>query len=242
VGLLAFAFHLGVDFHTKLPALAFAAAISAGLLLRDGPWLRRPAGRNWARGIGLGLGVASVMIATKLAAPLYQAEALRHSARRAIDKNASTGQGDLRQIIPAAGAGFEQAVKIDPTNGQAWSDLSYASVLGWHVAKSDLRALGRRAEQEADRALARCAINAEFWVRKGVALDMQARQTEGGRCFKRAVELAPNSSVWWYHYAYHLSVFPERKPEALQAVQTCLTLDPSNHAAVALQKQLTARR
>jgi len=242
VGLLAFAFHLAVDFHTKLPALAFAAAGVAALLLRSESRLWRPVSPRWSRGIGLGLAVTAIGTGIALAAPLYRAEALRYPARRAIDKNARTGQGDLRQIIPTATTRFEQAVKACPANGQTWADLSYATVLGWHVTKTDMPTLGRRAEEAADRALALCPINAEFWVRKGVALDMQARQTDGERCFKRALELAPNTGVWWYHYSYHLSVFPQRKAEALRAVVTCLSLDPSNSAAVALHQQLTGRR
>jgi O-antigen ligase len=242
VGLLAFAFHLGVDFHTKLPALAFAAAIVSALLLRDESWLWQPLGFRLRRGLGFGLAAMSLAIGAGLAAPLYQAEALRQPARRAIDKNARTGQGDLRQIIPAAGASFEQAVKIHPANGQAWADLSYATVEGWDVTKGDLPALGRLAERQAERALVLCPVNAEYWVRKGVALDMQTRQAEGEQYFRRALTLAPNSSTWWYHFAYHLSVYPARKAEALRAVETCLTLDPSNSVAVALQQQITAPR
>ncbi len=242
VGLLAFAFHLGVDFHTKLPALAFAVAIVVALLVRDEPRLRQSIRPGWARGAGLGLAVASLVIAAGLASPLYQAEALRYAARRTIDRYAKSGHGDMSQIIPAARASFEQAVKIYPTNGQAWADLSYATALSWHVTKGDLVGLGSRAEGEANRALALCAVNAEFWVRKGIALDMQAQQSEGETCFLQAVELAPNMPVWWYQLAYHLSVFPERKAEALRAVETCLTLDRSNSAGVALRQQLTAKR
>lgn len=242
VGLLAFAFHLGVDFHTKLPALAFAAAIAAALLLRDEPELHQTLGRAPARVLGCGLVGLTVLIAGRIAAPLYPAEAMRYVSRRAIDKNATTGLGDLQQIVPRALASFELAVKTDPTNGQAWSDLSYATVQSWHVAKSDLAVLGRRAELHADQALARCAINAEFWVRKGVALDMQARRQEGEICFRRALELSPNSSAWWYYYAYHLRVFPERKAEALRAIETCLSLDPSLAVGIALRQQLATPR
>ena len=131
---------------------------------------------------------------------------------------------------------------VDSANGQAWADLAYAMVQNWHVQGGELVTIGQQAELAAERARALCPVNAEFWVRKGVALDMQARQTEGEPCFRRAVELAPNSPTWWYYYAYHLNAFPSRKREALQAVETCLSLDPSNSAAVTLHQQLTARR
>jgi predicted TPR repeat methyltransferase len=64
---------------------------------------------------------------------------------------------------------------------------------------------------------------------------------EAEEYFKRAVELAPHSSIWWYYYAYHLQAFSDRKPQALQAVETCLSLDPTNSAGVALRQQLVAR-
>ena len=241
VGLLAFAFHLGVDFHTKLPALAFAAAVVGALLLRDEPGLVRPLPAAGARGGGLVLAVLGFFIVVRLAAPLYRAEALRYGARRAIDQQAASGQGDLRLIMPAATASFEQAVKINPTNGQAWSDLAYATTQSWHVSRGDLVTLGRQAEPLAEHALALCPIIAEFWVRKGVALDMQARHREAEACFKRALELAPNLGAWWYYFAYHLSDIPSRKEEALRAAETCLTLDPSNRQALALRQQLIAR-
>lgn len=241
VGLLAFALHLGVDFHTKIPALAFAAAVAGALLLRDEPGLCRHLPAAGARVVGLILAGGCVWMAVRVAGPLYQAEALRYTARRAIDKQAAGGQGDLRVIMPAAQASFEKAVMLDPRNGQAWADLAYARTQSWHVTKGDLVELGRQAEPLADKALALCSLDAEFWIRKGVALDMQARQLEGEACFKRALELAPNSGGWWYYYAHHLSAFPARQAEALQAVESCLTLDPANREAITLRQQLVAR-
>ena len=170
--------HLSFDFHTKIPALAFAMALVAALLLREESTLQRPLPASAARGLGLGFFLLSLVAGWRVAAPLYRAEALRYGPRRAIDKNAASGEGDLQQIVPRALAAFEEAVKIDPANGQAWGDLAYATVLAWHVNHGDLVAIGQRAEQPADRALALCPVMAEFWVRKGVALDMQARHGE----------------------------------------------------------------
>ena len=241
VGLLAFTFHLGVDFHTKLPALAFAAATAAALLLRDEPGLCRPVTAAWTRGLGGAVALGSLLIAGVVASPLYRAETVRYDARRAIDRLAGTGEGDFRKVIPAARESFVRAVQIDPTNGQAWADLSYATGQSWRVTGDDLIVIGRNAGSAADRALALCPINAEFWVRQGVALDMQARHREGEQSFRRALDLAPNSPRWWYYYAYHLSVFPSRKTEALQALESCLALDPSNSEAVNLRQQLVVR-
>lgn len=241
LGLLAFAFHLTVDFHTKIPALAFLAAVMAALLLRDESPLLRPIGTAWARGTGLIVALGSLLVAGRVAAPLYRAEALRYDSRRAIDKYASSGRGELVEIIPVALANFKRAVHEDPANGQAWSDLSYALAQNWHNSGGDMVSLGRRSELAADQALALCPVNAEFWVRKGVAVDMQSRLSEAEEYFRHAVELAPNVPIWWYYYAYHLQAFSDRKEQALQAVETCLALDPTNSAGVALRQQLVAR-
>jgi len=241
LGLLAFAFHLAVDFHTKLPALAFAAAVVGALLLRHEPGAGWHVSAPMARSGGPGLAATCLLVAWFVADPLYRAEAVRYEARKSIDRQAATGEGDLNLIMPAALAGFEQAVRINPRNGQAWSDLAYATTQSWHVGKGDLVTLGRQAEPWARRALALCPLNAEFWIRQGVALDMQARHAEGEISFQQALRLAPHTGLWWYYQAYHLSAFPGRKEEALVAVRTCLTLDPSNRAALTLQQQLIAR-
>jgi O-antigen ligase len=242
LGLLAFAFHLAVDFHTKLPALAFASAIITALLLRDEPVLCRLVSAAWRRGVGFTLAVGLLLLAWRCASPLYRAETLRYASRQAINKQAVTRQGNKREIIAAAARDFEQAILVDPTDGQAWADLSYAVAQTSNTQGGDIVTIGRQAEAAAARALELCAINAEFWVRKGVSLDMQARQKEAERCFRRALELAPNTPAWWFYYAYHLSALPARKQEAQQAVETCLTLDPSNSGAVALRQQLAVRR
>jgi O-antigen ligase len=242
LGLLAFAVHLAVDFHTKIPALGFAAAVIAGLLLRDEMAWWRPVSGAAAVVTGLILAGLSPGLGWRVAAPLYRAEGLRFAARREIDRYAATGRGELNQIIPKAKAAFTRAVRIDPANGQAWSDLAYATVQTWHVSKGDLVALGRFAELAADEALARCELNAEFWVRKGVALDVQQGRPEAEACFRRAVELAPNNAVWWLYYARHLQIFPSRQSDALRAVETCLALDRSYPGAETLRQQLLSRR
>ncbi len=70
---------------------------------------------------------------------------------------------------------------------------------------------------------------AEFWVRRGVALDMQAQPQPAEESFMRALALAPNNAEWHFYHAYHLSTLPGRTPEALAAVGTCLALDLEIH-------------
>lgn len=238
LGLLAFALHLAVDFHTKIPALAYLGALLAGWLLReetpahDHP----PVAAGW-RGAAIITAVAALGLGWLRADPLYRAEGLRMDWRWKIDKLAQ-GEGTIDQIVPPALVKFQQAVAIDPRNGQAWGDLSYAMALSWHVTQGNVLAIGRRAEGAARAAISRCAVMAEFWVHLGVALDMQARHDEGEEAFRRALLLAPHSAEWHYYYAHHLSVLPGRRTEALRAVATCLTLDPGNAQAEALRGRL----
>jgi O-antigen ligase len=241
LGLCAFAIHLAVDFHTKIPALAFAAAILLGLLLRDEPALRRPVAARTRLLLGA-LAAGGLAAAAAAVPPVYRAEALRYEARRAIDRYARDGAGDRQRLVAAAREAFARAVEIDPANGQAWADLSYALALGASGSRAELIASGRQAEAAADRALALCPLFAEFWARKGVALDLQARQREADAPFARAIELAPNNAIWRYHAAYHFAAPPQRKTEALQALATCLALDPFYPGAEALRQRLLERR
>jgi O-antigen ligase len=238
LGLVAFSLHLLVDFHTKIPALAFAAAVAAGLMLRDEPGLVRGLS-GWWRPVGLVSAAALLALAAGIASPLYRGEALRYAWRQKLDKG---GPSTWDTLVPAALASFQESVRIDPGNGQAWADLSWATTLSWHVTHGDLAATGRRAEAAAEKALGLCPVVAEFWVRKGIAQDMEGRHGDAEICFRRALSLAPNLAEWHYAFAYHLSVLSERKPEALAELDTCLTLDPGNSAAVSLRDRLKASR
>ncbi len=242
VGLLAFAVHLAVDFHTKIPALAYAAAIVMALLLRDETALTQRVPRIGAWSAGLLLGVALLGVTVRTGLPLYRAEAIRFEARRSIDRYALGQEGDLAAIATAARADLSQAVRIDPANGQAWSDLAYAIALSGSGKDVDWVSTGHLAELAADKALELCPINAEFWVRKGVALDLQRGRPEAESCYRRAVDLAPNSARWWYYYAVHLQTFSERKDDARAAIETCLALDPYYRGADSLRRQLATAR
>jgi O-antigen ligase len=241
LGWVAFAVHLFVDFHTKIPSLAYASAVTLALLLRGSaaPRAFRPS-RLAIGALALPLGVA-LAASARIAEPLYRSEALRFDWRRKIDK-IPLGQGTYDRVIPPALVSFQQAVKVNPANGRAWGDLAYAITLSWYVTRGDLRAIGARAEAAAQRALALCPVAAEFWCHQGVAQDMQGRAVDAGVSFRRALELAPNSPEFHYHYAHHLSALPDRKAEALRAVETCLALDPSNAQAKSLRSRLTGVR
>lgn len=242
LGLLAYAVHLGVDFHTKIPALAFSAAMVAALLLRDEPAWQRPVRALAGWMIGLGIAVVALGLGWRPATPLYRAEALRFAARESIDYYAITGEGNLAQIASAARKGLTRAVRIDPRNGQAWGDLAYATVQSWHAGRTDIVTLGRFAELAADEALRLCPVAAEFWVRKAVALDVQRGRPETEFYYRRAIELAPRSPSVWHDYAYYLQAFPHRKQDALRTLDACLALDPFYPPANTLRQQLIGNR
>jgi len=241
LGLLAFALHLSVDFHTKIPALVFAAAIVMALMLRDEERLQGPVPRwgAWMGGSMLALVTLGLMV--RVALPLYRGEGLREEARRRIDRHAVQPEEDLPVLAATARSALIHAVRIDPNNAQAWADLAYATCLA--VTSERRVPAGHAAELAADRALALCPVVAEYWVRKGAALDLQlGRSAEAEACFKRATDLAPNSARWWYHYAYHLQAFPPRRAEARRALETCLTLDPYYPPAERLRQQFLTGR
>ena len=245
LGVVAFAVHLLVDFHLKIPALALTLATIMGLLLRE-PDASEPPATNppsppmrWS---WLALGVLLALGATTDGVRVYHAEALRFRARWAIDDYAARGKGELPQIVANAQRDFARAVSESPGNAQAWADLSYAFALQAYLNPKAVIALGVEAERSAREALRRARDVPEFWLRLGVALDMQARQAEAEPCFTNCLQLAPNASHFWFSYAHRLASDPRDAKRALEAVARCLELDPSNGAATGLQQQLLGRR
>lgn len=240
LGLVAFAVHLFVDFHTKIPALAYLAALTAAFLLRTEPSAARAPSRRAALALAMSLGAALVFCAVKADRP-YRAEALRFDARWQID-HVALGTVAIHDAVPFALLNLQEAVKLDPENGRAWADLSYAQALSRHVTGGNAIAVGRRAAESAARAVALCPTFAESWVRQGVALELQGRNAEAETSFDRAVALAPNVAMWHLYRGAHLSVVPGRKTEALAALETCLSLDPTLAQAKSLRARLSAGR
>lgn len=242
LGLVAFAVHLFVDFHTKIPALAYLAGLVAALVLREpacGDSSDVPS-RGGSAALALCL-IGVVAWCAWLGDRLYRAEALRFDARWEID-HVALGKGRLADAVPFALLNLQEAVKVDPANGRAWADLSYVQGLSWHVTRGNAVATGRRAAESAARAIALCPLVAESWVHQGVALDMQGRSAEAAPSFNRAIELAPTVARWRFYRAFHLSADPGRKSEALAELETCLSLDPYFAQAKALRARLSAGR
>ena len=242
LGLVAFSLHLLVDFHTKIPALAYLAAISAGLLFPvlqvDAPAV--PASGSMRRILAGLLAIAFVGLLLGRALPLYRGEAARFLMRRELDSSGEQNKVPDRTLILDGLRQFGEAVRFDPENAQAWSDLAYITVLSWKYNGGGRAATARKALAAADRAIALCPVAAEFWVRRGVSLDMIPESAEAERSFAQAIAMAPNTAEWRYYEAYRLAALAGRKADAKRSVDACLSLDPNYAAAIDLRQLLQA--
>ena len=247
-GLVAFALHLLVDFHLKIPALAMIFATIAALVTADAwharrmPQARRGLARGMARAAAFVAAAGALALTVFWAVPKYQAEEFRRVARSGINKMAAAGTDAAGEhdALASIRSSLEHAVSLDPANAQAWSDQAYADSLWALVYPKQTETLGAKVVSEADRALGLCPVIAEFWIRRGTGLDMQRRWAEGGSCYVRALQLAPVRADVWYYQAYHLSLAPTEVGPAIAACDFCLRLDPSFRLAQLLRQRLEA--
>ena len=252
IGLLAFGLHLVVDFHLKIPALAMTAAAVAGLALgrvwpADESAERAQAVPSEARWSRVACGLAAVVCVAggvNWALPHYRAEAVRRVARAGIDDLADVDPASAKmgEVATTARDAFSRAVEIDPANAQAWADRAYTAAILGHETPARQKELGAFAEADARRALALTGAVPEYWVRLGVALDMQGRWLEAGGAFAEALRLAPVKGLMWFHLAYHLSLDARSWPLARAAIATCLRLDGGRREAEILRQRLATGR
>ena len=243
IGLLAFGVSLFIDFHLKIPALAMAVAlVSAECVLRGWP----PSSTTTSQPLGqlaavfgiLGVGILTL----GLALPTYRSEASRYAARQEIDRMALTVSPSpnlQKEILGSAAAGATEACLVQPANGQAWADRAYVTELWTRIAPDRARQLGKEAEEAARTALQCSRVVPEFWVRLGVALDLQGRWGEGAQAFGEAIRLAPSNAIVWYYQGYHLSLTTASRPLAIAALERALLLDPSFEPAIRLHQGLS---
>ena len=253
-GMAAFALQLFVDFHFKIPALAMAFAIVGAIVVQQfWPVLEAPRPLGWSpeRVFAIAGLVGCAAAVVFFVVPHFRAEALRYRAHRAIDQVAlhQPDTAGYRSALPGVRADLGHAVTIDPTNAQAWADIAFALSLVPHAEpqragdRAWLDGLGREAEIAANRALALTSVVGEFWIRRGVARDMQAgRWLEGGNDFTHATSLTPTKSLAWYYYAFHLSLNPNERGMADAMLDFCLRLDPANPEGLALRQHLAISR
>ena len=248
VGLLAFALQMALDFHLKLPALAMEFAVIGALAVRRA-WPGAPVTQVVERSRGFGraanalVSVGCVVGVGFLFLPMLRAESHRQRGRLAIDRSvvAQTDATEARQILTRARDEFVRATELDPRNAKAWSELSYATALLSRDAPAHTVEQGRVAETAADRALLLSGACTEFWLRRGVARDMQGRWVEAGEDFFKAIDLAPNNAFVWYYSAEHLFRVKGTREPAEAALAFCLRLDPGNPSGLALRQRLAIK-
>ena len=246
VGVLAFGLQLGLDFHLKIPALALSFGVVSALAV-GAVWPAAPrAATPGVAAASAWLAVAALTTASLgfFFSPMLDAEGLRVRARRTIDRltHVLPGQPDYGRVLPEARDGLLRATSRDSRNGQAWADLSYATASMAHVEPQRSSEFGRQAEEAANRALNTSLVCSEFWIRRGVARDLQGRWADAGNDFGTAVGLAPADALAWYYYADHLSRMSAGREPAEAALDFCLRLDPGNQAGVALRQRLAIKK
>lgn len=247
-GLVAFALHLLVDFHMKIPALSMIVATIAALVTSEA-WHYRVRtrhagiGRLAARAAALCAAAGGFSASVLWIAPKHEAQEIRRAARERIDKMAKSAvdvSGE-RVALTAIRREFARSARIDPTNAQTLSDEAYADSLWALVEPRQTVELGAEVEREARAAVALCPVISEFWIRLGTGLDMQRRWIDGGACFVRALQLAPYRADVWYYQAYHLSLAPNEAGPAIAACDLSLRLDPGFLLAQVLRQRLEAQ-
>lgn len=242
VGMLAFGLQLFIDFHLKIPALALTLAVIAALVVSRAWPVALMAGDGWAgrRATSLFAAIGCATAVGIVFTPAFHAHALAYRARRLIDGLAITppNAADAAERMHRARGDLSRAVAVDSRHGQAWADLSYASAYLAGVEPQRQGQWAREAEVAAERALALSRAPYEFWVRRGVARDLQGRWLEAGNDFTAALAAAPHNANAWFYHADHLSRRPTEYKLAEAALAFCLRLDPGNPAGLALRQRL----
>lgn len=244
VGVVAFALQLCVDFHFKIPALAMAFATVAGILVRRA-WVFEGATARRAPSFATAAGVAALAVTIMIAIwPLYRGEAARQQGRRRIDHlfDVPVTSPKFATELGKADAELAKAVTCAPGNAQAWADRAYVAAQQSLVEPRRMVELGREGMGFADKAIGLAPLVPEYWVRRGVARDLQGDWTGAGDDFVKAISLSPKTVLPTYHYAYHLALRPSMRGLAEALVAFCLRLDPGNRDAQRLRQQLATGR
>jgi len=121
---------------------------------------------------------------------------------------------------------FELAIQKDPSFAPAYAGLSAA-----HAYRSGLFRLDSAAEVSemrlaADKAIQLDPMLAEAHDALGISYAREAQWTEAEKSFRRAIELDPNQSDTYTHYAIFLLWPLERTDQAIQELRLAQKTDP----------------
>jgi tetratricopeptide (TPR) repeat protein len=122
---------------------------------------------------------------------------------------------------------FDQALTIDPNYSKAWANKARAHCHFAHTGGSSPDAEFEKAKPALERAFALDANLADAHAVLGIIeTDYDWDIAEGDRQFRRAIELSPNTDIFYRWYASRL-VFQGRYDEAIAAAKTAIDLNPS---------------
>lgn len=240
LSLMAFSLHLLFEFHVHLPGLLFWAAFFVGVLIKVMPEfcldLKGALPRLvYVAGLGaLGL-LLPVLASTGYIADSYTFEGQRLTkafAREFKERRADASFHEKRIQV------LRDAVKINPRQAEAQSLLALALADSSYVQPTERVSIGQEAETHARIAVEAMPEYPLFHVHLGETLFLQERWAEAGTAYRSAVELSPNNHLAWYYYANWLNGEPDRRNEALTAIDRCLALDPHDERAKNLRRKI----
>ncbi len=193
---------------------------------------------GWLYGVGAALaGVLFVVYA----APKLESRALEQWASEELSYLVSQKipiAGDPRRL-DAVVHRFEEALRFDPKNVDAWIGLSSAILQTHFRNPADF-------EQTADRALAAAGrareLCPDYWLvhaQVGIAEALRGDAVAAETALFIAVSIAPNSSNANYYYAAFLGLSRETQSRATEYVERALEIDPQNEVARRLQRRLS---
>lgn len=241
LGLLAFCAHLALEFHLRVPGLAFTFFAILGVVTKCAPGRRFAVQRNLASYAACIIGGFGLMILLPAwMVPEYTALEHAQEGRRQLTRFRE--KHDALKRDPAyyeeMMAALREALAASPDHADAWADLSGAVAAQHYLNPSKSRDYGREAEQCARNALRLNPESPTAWIHLGIALSLQGRMDEAGEAFAHAVAIAPNRADTWHYQAAYLNQLKSTRPQALEAVDRALELEPGREDSLDLRRKI----
>ncbi len=145
--------------------------------------------------------------------------------------------GDLA-LLDSIFSEFNWATILCPGHVDAWVGLSVAQSLKVHQRPEEASRIGLIAKEYALNATTLSQDYWRGWAQLGVAYALCGDYFYAENAFEKALELAPNNSNTNFQWGAFLSHFPERRAEAISAVQRSLEINPENQEARRLRQKL----
>lgn len=228
-------------FTLYVPALLFYGVFYLGILVKTSTNRRFKIPQSGAmRSL---YAVAGLVVGFSLYAhliPRLQSHAIEMQARQRLEHLIAQGvpvSGNaalLKQVVYL----FEDAVRLDSSNADAWVGLSEAHIQRFYQSPSEFAEIGSIASDAAVRATEISNEYARAWAQLGVSYALAGSMGRAEQAFGRALEIAPNNSNIHYYWAAFLSNSSGRRADALASVNRALDINPDNAAARRLQQKL----